>query len=126
MGEGLQRAFAAAKRTRAPKLPALTEKQVTEQVIGWLKANGWLCVRLQSGLVDLPGNRKMRVGTPGLPDWICCNHDRYFFLEVKSPIKVPSPIQNEWMNSARRQGITAIWANGLGSLMVQMEAIWTR
>ncbi len=111
---------------RAPKLPALTEKQVTEQVIGWLKANGWLCVRLQSGLVDLPGKRKMRVGTPGLPDWACFNHDRYFFLELKSPGKVPSIPQEYWMAAARRQGITVIWADGLGRFMAELEAIWTR
>ncbi len=111
---------------RAPKLPALTEKQVTEQVIGWLKANGWLCVRLQSGLVDLPGNRKMRVGTPGLPDWACFNHDRYFFLELKAPGKFPSQGQLDWMRLAHMKGLTVIWADGLGKFLAHMEAIWTR
>ncbi len=111
---------------RAPKLPTLTEKQVTEQVIGWLKVNGWLCVRLQSGLMELPGNRRIRVGTPGLPDWACFNHDRYFFLELKAPGKAPSIAQLDWMRMAHTKGLTVLWADGLGNFLGNMEAIWMR
>jgi hypothetical protein len=104
------------------KLPALTEKMVTEQVIGWLKAKGWLCVRLQSGLVDLPGARKMRVGTPGLPDWCCFKDKRYFFLELKRAGKQLSADQIQWfVEVAGRKKLNAIWCDGLGNFLAKFE-----
>ncbi len=111
---------------RAPKLPALTEKQVTSQCVDWLRSQGWLCVRLQSGLMELPGNRRIRIGTPNLPDWVCLNHDRYFLVEMKAPGKVPNAGQEQWIADARRKGLNVFWADGLGRLMLELEAIWTR
>jgi hypothetical protein len=75
--------------------------------------------------VDLPGNRKMRVGTPGLPDWACFNHDRYCFIEIKAPGRTPSQNQIDWMESARRSGLNSIWCDGLGRLMLELEQIWS-
>ncbi len=106
------------KRT---KLPALTEKHVTDQVIGWLRAKGWMCVRQQSGLVNLPGDRKMRVGTPGLPDWCCFKGARYFFLELKRPSKKLSEDQLIWFAMAERNKINAMWCDGLGNFLAKFE-----
>ncbi len=103
------------------KLPALTEKHVTEAVIGWLRAHNWLCVRLQSGLVDLPGARKMRVGTPGLPDWACFKGSRYCFIELKRPGKTLSSDQKIWFALAQKNKINCLWADGLGSFLAKWE-----
>jgi hypothetical protein len=105
----------------AAKLPALTEKQVTEAVIGWLRVKGWMCVRLQSGLMDLPGNRKIRIGIPGLPDWCCFKGSRYFFLEMKRPRKELSEDQKIWFALAERNKINAMWCDGLGNFLAKFE-----
>jgi hypothetical protein len=104
-------------RIPAKRAIVLTEMHVTEAVIGWLKSKQWLCFRLQSGLVDLPGGRKMRVGTPGLPDWICCKRDKYFFLELKRPGRFLTDDQHIWFNHAHGNHIPCMWADGLGTFL---------
>ncbi len=89
----------------------LTEAMVTKTVIGHLRAQGWTCIRLQSGLVDLPGGRKMRVGTKGLPDWIAVKKDVAVFIELKALGKCPSIDQELWMEMARQRKHRVMWAD---------------
>lgn len=104
-------------------LAHLTEKHVTEQVIGWLKAHSCYCVRLNSGLISTPDGRRMRIGERGLPDWIILRDKRYFFLELKRPGKTLSPDQESWFEFAKRGGYPAIWADGLGMFLVKLETL---
>ena len=106
-----------------PTRPKLTEADVTRQVIPWLRAKGWTCIRLQSGLVDLPGGRKMRVGTKGLPDWICVQKHTAFFLELKSPKRTPSIDQDIWMELARERGHVVMWADSFESFQEKFRAL---
>jgi hypothetical protein len=104
-------------------LAHLTEKHVTEQVIGWLKAHRFYCVRLNSGLISTPDGRRLRVGERGLPDWIIIRGLRFFFMELKRPGKTLSPDQENWFAWATREGIPAIWADGLGMFLAKLEAL---
>ena len=61
----------------------LTENDVERQCIDLLRLKGYYVVRLQSGLLKTPDGRWIRVGEPGLPDYVCVKRD--FFLEVKRP-----------------------------------------
>ena len=103
--------------------PKLTEADVTKTVVGWLRANGWTCIRLQSGLVDLPGGRKMRVGTKGLPDWIVVKQTFAVFLELKAPGKKPSIDQEIWMECARQRQHRVMWADGYEVFLDRFERV---
>lgn len=99
----------------------LTEAQVTQACIQWLRLKGYTCIRLQSGLVNLPGDRKMRVGTPGLPDWVVVNGRNCFFLELKATGKQPNTNQDLWMFLAGERGILCLWADSLEMLQAKMK-----
>ena len=94
----------------------LTEKQVTEQVIGYLRTRGWYCVRLNSGLVSTPDGRRLRVGKKGLPDWVVFRAVQYCFLEIKATGKGLRMEQDEWYADARAKGITATWTDDLENI----------
>ncbi len=100
----------------------LSEADVTKQCIPWLKIQGWTCIRLQSGLVDLPGNRKMRVGVKGLPDWIAVKGKIAVFVELKAPGKVPSIDQEIWMEMARQRKHLVMWADSFDGFIDRFEA----
>lgn len=108
---------------RPPRLPKLTESQVTEAVIGHARAHGWRAIRLQTGLFTRPGSKaRIRIGATGQPDWLLLRPQLYsdtgrfmtanvFFLELKRPGKEPSSEQTIWMEQARRDGYLCVWAD---------------
>ncbi len=96
---------------------SVSEKIVTQSCIQWLKIQGWTCIRLNSGLMQTPDGRRMRVGTPGLPDWIAVRGGRYYFLELKAHGKKLSAAQEEWFTLARINRLNAIWADSLEMLL---------
>lgn len=69
-------------RLTAPRVK-LAENDVERAAIDLLRLKGYYVVRLQSGLLKTPDGRWIRVGEPGLPDYVCVKTD--FFLEVKRP-----------------------------------------
>lgn len=77
-------------RLTAPRVK-LVENDVEKACIDLLRLRGYYVVRLQSGLLKTPDGRWVRIGEPGLPDYVCLKHD--FFLETKAPGKKPSSAQ---------------------------------
>lgn len=69
----------------------LVENDVERACLDLLRLHGYYVMRLQSGLLKTPDGRWIRVGEPGLPDYVCVRRD--FFLEVKAPGKKLSPAQ---------------------------------
>ncbi len=104
----------------------LTEAQVTQQCKEYLQAKGYTCIRLQSGLVNLPGDRKMRVGTPGLPDWVVVKGRNCFFMELKATGKKPNVNQDLWMGLADQRGIACLWVDSLEMLMEKLKCLPTQ
>jgi len=106
-------------------LPALSEREVTRQVIDFCKSERWLCIRLQSGTVrGVTQGTYMRLGQPGLPDWIIVRELEYCFVELKAPGKPLRPAQKQWFEFAAREGYPAIVADGLGSFLRQYRDRW--
>lgn len=77
-------------RLTAPRVK-LVENDVEKACIDLLRLRGYYVVRLQSGLFKTADGRWVRVGEPGLPDYVVIKRD--FFLEVKAPKKAPSAAQ---------------------------------
>ena len=104
----------------------LTEAQVTEQCIDYLRAEGWRCIRLNSGLFQRPnGKHRVRIGEPGMPDWICVPGGRVhghlrpaaFFLELKrSKGGQLSDAQSRWIYDATEDGLLVCVCRGLDEL----------
>jgi len=72
-------------KLKPPLAPQLSEDNVEKACRDLLAYRGWYVVRLHSGLVKTPDNRFMRIGSPGLPDYVCVHQIHpAFFLETKS------------------------------------------
>lgn len=99
----------------------LTEKQITQQVIGVLKTQGYTCIRLNSGLVQNMAGVRMRLGEVGLPDWIVLRGSEYCLLEMKATGKSLTPIQAAWHADAKRKGLRVAWTNELEGLRHKIE-----
>jgi len=108
-------------------IPELTEKQITEQILGFLRSRSWYCLRIQSGLLPTSdGKRFVRLGQKGVPDFVCFRGREALFVEMKRPGKQLSRDQKAWFDWAECQGIIAIWADGLGMFMAKYSKVWTR
>jgi hypothetical protein len=107
-----------------PNPAKLSEAQVTEQCIQWLRLKGWTCERVQSGLMNLPGNRRIRIGSKGVPDWNCFKGPLYFKLELKAPDGTLSSDQLAYFDMARTNKMPCIWADSLESLIARYELLW--
>jgi hypothetical protein len=66
-----------------PPLPA-RESDVVKACCDLVRLGGWYPIRLQSGLFKTPDHRWVRIGEPGLPDFVVI-HPEYpaFFMEIK-------------------------------------------
>ncbi len=71
-------------KLKPPLAPQLSEDDVERSCRDLLAYRGWYVVRLQSGLFKTPDGRFVRMGSPGLPDYICVHQTHPgFFLETK-------------------------------------------
>lgn len=73
------------------------EKTIQKEILAWLKANGYLHWRQNSGNIFMPG-RMIRLGYAGLPDIvvILAPKGRVIGLEVKSEKGTMRPAQEEF------------------------------
>jgi len=95
----------------------LTEAQVTKQCIDFLIAEGWRCIRLNSGLFQRPGGKvRVRIGEPGMPDYVCFLGDQYFFLEFKGANGRLRENQAKWIRQAVADRLNVTICAGLDEL----------
>lgn len=106
-------------RSARTRVPRLTEVDVTRQITDLCKAEGWWCMRLQSGLFVAEG-RIVKVGEKGLPDWVFIKRSSIsslnptcLFVEIKRPGGKPSPDQLAWIDWANKNGLCAGWTDSL-------------
>lgn len=89
----------------------LSEAEVSRQVIDYMHAQHWYCMRLQSGLLQRPGATKSRIRLtePGTADW-CCLRPNYdgsvecMFIEMKRKGGKLSDVQVSWQASMSQRG----------------------
>ncbi len=92
----------------------LSEQQTTFQVKGWLQSNGWMPIRLPSGVVQgVTRGTFITLNKKGTPDWVCFRGRDYFFLEMKATGKKLKPDQEIWFSIAKINDMPAIWADGI-------------
>ena len=100
-----------------------TENSVEAGIKHWLLRNDWYPVRLQSGLMRTMDERFLRIGTPGLPDYVVVHRSRpAFFLETKRPGGTlnPAQVRMRWeLQSA--YGLEVCVAESLDELMAWMR-----
>lgn len=99
----------------------MTERQVVNDCIEWLRGKGWICRRQPVGLFMTLNGKPHPVGERGECDWRCVmpkggHYALYFELEVKAPGKKPRPEQLEYMAKRRHQGLDATYADSLPML----------
>ncbi len=93
---------------------ALSEDDVTAQVIGRLAADGWTCLKLDCGW---DANLRRVYGEPGMCDWAILkrslwpNRPHLTFLELKKPYATPEPHQLAWMDGMRKRGFHCDWVD---------------
>ncbi len=128
-GEAPAKTVASAVSARSGKPRAqLPENTVTDPIVGFLRARGWVVTRQQSGLFARPFDpeSRVRIGSKGLCDWkaerlLNRSTDRtvsvvqQFEVEFKAPGKSPSKAQVAYMSSRNRTGFTAVWFDSWNS-----------
>jgi hypothetical protein len=79
-----------------PPLPAGRERDIVNACLDLLRVRQYYPVRLQSGLFKTPDDRFVRIGEPGLPDYVAV-HELYpaVFVEFKRRGGKPRPEQIE-------------------------------
>ena len=108
----------------------LPENIVETQIVGFLRARGWIVSRQQSGLFvptyDLERKTRVRVGEVGMADWRAerpyLSRDLskspvflppilhwLFYFEVKAPGRLPSNEQLAWLKRRQLTGTPAEW-----------------
>ena len=84
----------------------LTEKDVTDQIIGRLCADGFGCYKLDVGVDAMSGRE---YGEPGMVDFLIVYERRFAFIELKCPGASPKRHQHAWMAAAARRGHYVNW-----------------
>lgn len=149
---GLFESVAPRKATRGPRKDktALPENQVEAQILGFLRARGWLCERQQAGVVvgigpllaalnrgqvitrELLYRSMIRLGEKGRADWVAvrvcaaCDlhkwHVERLEIEVKSPGKKPSAEQAKYLRDRAACGFLCGWWDSVESFQVWYDA----
>ena len=90
------------------KLTQPSEHFIQTQIINYLKANNYFCMRLNSGKYSVGEGRSRRFimgQDAGTPDLFALKDGQSYFLEVKKNKKMhPSPIQVEKMRQIESYG----------------------
>lgn len=102
------------------------EKAVATTIIKYLRELGWMCLRLQAGLVTGYTGGMFRLNAKGTADWVCLRPDfstpsegqkatgrcQVFFLETKAAGKHLRPEQVQWILEAKRLGYEVVVTDG--------------
>ena len=101
----------------------LSEAQIVQQSIDYLRAHGWLCLRLQSGMFrSMDDRRAVRIGEKGMPDWLVINTrvrpHAICFIEFKTLRGKLSKEQKLWQANIHKMGLKVIVVRGLRDLAV--------
>lgn len=106
----------AASATFVP-VPERTENDVEYNIVGWMRAQGWIAERNPVGLLYTKDGRPHPVGKPGACDWRFKRSRLYSLdymeIECKAPGKKPDKRQLEYMAAMKASGVVAAWFDSL-------------
>lgn len=98
-------------------VPERTENDVEYNIVGWMRAQGWIAERNPVGLLYTQDGRPHPVGRPGACDWRFKRSAdyslHYMEIECKAPGKKPEKRQLEYMAAMNASGVVAAWFDSL-------------
>jgi hypothetical protein len=106
-------------KTRTPKLPPIPEREVQAATIAWLRSQGAIVKRRNTGAMPATykgKSRFVRFSEPGASDLygsLPIPDRRHFELEIKRRGERPTLDQVEWLLEWHRHGCVAWWADSL-------------
>lgn len=123
------RAEKIARKPRGTRKPRenLPENQVESQILGFLRARGWLVERQMSGTFQrLGGGGYITVSPKGRCDWVAVRAQfpsilhvvERMEIEIKAPGRKPSAEQLKYIRDRNACGYLAAWWDSLGSFVV--------
>ena len=92
------------------------ETKVAKEITGWLRGEGWRCLRMQSGRYRGRARSFVQVGEIGMPDWLCVRYRpglALFWLEVKRRGGEASTAQRMWIKAEEERGAVVVVADSL-------------
>ena len=108
-----------------------SENEVEDEVVTWLRVEGWIVRRQHVGTYYTRDGRPLSIGDVGECDWRAFRPFRnlpgaagYLEFEAKATGKRPTDAQREYMAKRRRQGVLCIWADSLESFIRQYEEVY--
>jgi hypothetical protein len=112
-------------RPRKPLMPGLTEAQVQEPVLEYLRGCLGLDVaRRNVGAALMPSGRFVRFNEPGDPDIGGQLPDgRAFGVETKAPGKWPTEVQIDRLRRINDRGGVAFWVTDVSQVIAVMPRI---
>lgn len=100
-------------RKQATSLPALTERDITGQIVDYLHVRGAWLLKTRGGL----GQRR------GVPDIVCCIRGLFVAIEVKRPKGVVTAWQREELTKIDLADGVAFVARSLEDVMAVVEPL---
>lgn len=101
-----------------------TENEVEDEVVTWLRIEGWIVRRNHVGTFYTRDGRPISMGEAGECDWRAVKPGAYLEFEAKATGLTPSDRQREYMAKRKRQRIPCIWADSLASFIEQYRRLY--
>jgi hypothetical protein len=104
------------------KLPPVPESAVQAQILQYLAFTGILAYRINSGMIKTDKGHLVRLAPAGCADiWGVIRGGRALFVECKSKGNKPTELQEHFLESMRKQGAVAFWADDLQTVIDQLK-----
>jgi hypothetical protein len=131
------------RKQSVKRLLRLSEKQVTEQCVGYMRGLGYIAERRNAGLADFGARGKVRYGQSGAADYIFLHpvrpaiyvefkregetirpHQEIMELHLRNPKSKALKHEFEqagFLHGRRIRGFRAFWCNGLEMLIKELN-----
>ena len=105
------------KKTKGP------EATILDAIVRWLKANGAIALRVNSGYLRDAQGHVFNGAPAGTSDIVCCWRGRFVAIEVKAGNNQPTEKQKAFLNKVIAAGGIALVANSLELVKVALDKV---
>lgn len=96
------------------------EKETQKAILEYLKTIGALPIKIYNGGIYDPSSQKYFFPYQtqrGVSDIIVCYKGKFIAIEVKSPLKKPTPYQIQFLHEVERAGGIGIWTDNIDKII---------